>query len=102
MDVPHIPPEAIAGSTRSPLSEPALLADALALAAAFAFDMDEDGNLDFANRTALAHKLLEFPSSFSTSASAWDARLQSGGSRARMAARSRLTYVGARYRLDYS
>ncbi|GLQ19745.1 EAL domain-containing protein [Algimonas porphyrae] len=101
MDVHHIPPAAIARKTRSPLSEPALLSDALMLAGAFAFEMGEDGHLDPANRDALAHNLVEMPDMFSTAASDWEARLGPDDVRARRAALSRLTFVGARYKLDY-
>lgn len=57
-----IDPLTISRETRSPLVEPALLSDALGLIGAYAFEMGEDGHLDFADRPMLARFLIEQPS----------------------------------------
>lgn len=96
-----IDPQTISGETRSPLVEPALLSDALGLIGAHAFEMGEDGHLDFADRPALARYLIERPSELKTSQAAWEERMQREDVRARRRAIKGLRFMGARYRLDY-
>lgn len=96
-----IDPKTIARQTRSPLLEPALLYDALGLAGAHAFDMGEDGHLNFADRPALERYLIETPGTLGTSQSDWDSRMARQDVRARHRAIKSLTYDGARYQLDY-
>lgn len=96
-----IDPKTIARETRSPLLEPALLSDALGLAGAHAFEMGEDGHLDFADRPALERYLIESPGALDASHSDWEGRMQREDIRARHRAIKSLTFDGARYQLDY-
>ncbi|WP_298913366.1 EAL domain-containing protein [uncultured Algimonas sp.] len=81
--------------------EPALLSDALALAGAFAFDMDEDGRMDFADTARLEAFLVERPGEAATGQADWEARMRPEDVRARRRAVASLSFDGARYRLDY-
>lgn len=101
MDLPHISPASVAGATRSPLSEPALLSDALALANGFAFEMGEDGHLDLADLSAFEHRLVEAPGTLKTGLGDWHKRLSPDDVRTRQRAIRRLGFEGARYRIDY-
>ncbi|MEM7730615.1 MAG: bifunctional diguanylate cyclase/phosphodiesterase [Pseudomonadota bacterium] len=102
MGSPPIDPAQPRADAISPLLEPALLSDALALAGAYAFEMGEDGYLDVADRSRLEHKLVERPGTLDTSRNGWNARLSDADARARISALEGLSYVGARYRLDYA
>jgi len=99
---PPIESGAIDRNARSPLLEPSLLSDALDLIGAHAFEMGEDGHLDFANRTALANFLVDRTQDLQTSAADWAARMQPNDVRARRRAIKSLRFNGARYRLDYA
>jgi EAL domain-containing protein (putative c-di-GMP-specific phosphodiesterase class I)/GGDEF domain-containing protein len=96
-----IDPKTAARETRSPLLEPALLSDALGLAGAHAFEMGEDGYLDFADHAAIERYLIETPGTLKTTQSDWEGRMQRQHVRARHNAIKSLTYEGARYQLDY-
>jgi diguanylate cyclase (GGDEF)-like protein len=93
--------DAVDGAALSPLLEPQLLSDALSLAGAFAFEMGEDGHLDFADRPGLARFLVDRADGLKTAKSDWDARLKPTDVRSRNKAVQALTYQGARYRIDY-
>lgn len=90
-----------AKSTSTLTSRSTLLSDALDLASAHAFEMGEDGHLNFSNLTSLERFLIETPDTIKTSQSAWEARLQRQDIRARQHAIKTLTYDGARYQCDY-
>lgn len=91
----------MARETRSPLLEPALLSDALDLAGAYAFEMGEDGYLDFADRAALERYLIQSPGTLVTAQSDWEGRMERQDIRVRQSAVKSLAYDGARYQLDY-
>lgn len=95
-------PKTMARETPSPLLEPALLSDALGLAGAHAFEMGEDGYLDFADRAALERYLIESPGTMKTAQSDWEGRMKQQDIRDRQSAIKSLTFDGARYQLDYS
>lgn len=101
MKAPDIGPDDVAGQARSPLAETSLLADALHLAGAFAFEMGEDGHLDFADKAAVERFLVERTGTLDTSDKNWRTRLNANDERARQRAVQSLTYEGARYQLDY-
>lgn len=94
-------PKTMARETRSPLLEPAMLSDALGLAGAHAFEMGEDGQLDFADRPALERYLIETPGTVGTTQADWEGRMQRLDIRTRRRAIKSLSYDGARYQLDY-
>lgn len=102
LDASHIAADTVAGEARSPLTEPALLADALALAGAYAFEMGEDGYLDFADVPSVERFIVERPGELSTAQSDWENRLSAEDIRARRRAISSLRFIGARYQIDYA
>lgn len=78
-----------------------LMSDALVLAGAHAFEMGEDGFLDFANRPALERFLIASPNTFTTTQADWEERMARADMRARQRAVRSLRFNGARYLLDY-
>ncbi|MEL6686365.1 MAG: bifunctional diguanylate cyclase/phosphodiesterase [Pseudomonadota bacterium] len=84
-----------------PSIEPAWLSKALELAGAFAFEMGEDGHLDFAHRETLEIFLNAPEGTLKTHQAAWNARLSEADARIRKAAIASLTMDGAQYRIDY-
>ena len=102
LDASHIPADKVAGEVRSPLTEPALLADALAMAGAYAFEMGEDGYLDFADVPSVERFIIERPGELSTAQSDWENRLSADDIRTRRRAVSSLRFIGARYQIDYA
>jgi GGDEF domain-containing protein len=92
-----------AGQSWSSHSEPAstLLSGALALAGVHAFEMGEDGALDFANRPALDRFLIASPDTLSTAQADWEDRMARTDVRARRRAVRSLRFNGARYQLEY-
>lgn len=92
----------MAREIRSPLLEPAMLSDALGLAGAYAFEMGEDGHLDFADRAGLERYLIQPPGTLETAQSDWENRMEPHDIRVRKTAVKSLTYGGARYQLEYA
>lgn len=81
--------------------EPALLSKALSLASAFAFEMGEDGHLDFVNRADLSEYLGVPQDDFETSQESWETRLSDTDQQARRAAIASLKNEQDRYQIDY-
>lgn len=84
-------------------SEPVstLLSDALALAGAHAFEMGENGDLDFANGPALECFLIAGPNTITAAQANWEDRMKPADVRARRRAVGSLHFNGARYQLEY-
>ena len=89
------------GQGSRPPVEPALLSKALSLAGAFAFEMGEDGHLDFANRGDLAEFLGVPQNELRTDPAGWEARLSKTDRQARRTAIASLKVERDRYRIDY-
>lgn len=98
----RIGPEDVSARAQSPLSEPALLQDALALAGAHAFEMGEDGHLGFAQVSVLERYLVSLPGGLATGRADWEARMEPDAVRTRRRRIASLRFEGARYRVDYA
>ena len=81
--------------------EPALLSKALSLAGAFAFEMGEDGHLDFPNRSGLADYLGGPEREILSDQASWEARLSDADRDARRSAIASLKAEQDRYQIDY-
>lgn len=81
--------------------EPSLHAKALSLAGGFAFELGEDGHLDFADRAALAEFLRTPSSELNTGLSDWASRLSSEAEQQRREAIASLSDERDRYQIDY-
>ena len=88
-------------TVKPPQVEPALLSKALSLAGAFAFEMGEDGHLDFSHRDKVEGWLCVAQGRLQTCQNGWNTRLSETDIQARQAAIASLTIEGAQYQIDY-